>query len=123
MTWLISSRSPNRTQEWPRPSCPALVALACLILFWKTTPSIRLSLAAALLLYVLADVLTFAYFYPRNAILFVSNATQDGPTLKKVWMEWSPMNWLRTMIVLAGLALSMISLHRCYNHDPQRLAV
>jgi len=91
-----------------------IVALACLILFWKTTPSLRWTLAAALVLYILADVFTFAYFYPRNAILFMGDGTQDGDTLGRVWGEWSRMNWLRTGVVLAGLILSMISLHRSY---------
>src|SRR3954469_25768912 len=38
-----------------------VLALVVLVLFWKSSP-VRLCLAAALLLYVLADVMTFAYF-------------------------------------------------------------
>jgi hypothetical protein len=44
-------------------------ALLALILFWKTSPAIRLYLGIAFLLYVFNDVLTFAYFYPRNEIM------------------------------------------------------
>ncbi|HVS97133.1 MAG TPA: DUF1772 domain-containing protein [Puia sp.] len=91
-----------------------VIALICLIFFWKSNPDIRVTLGAALLLYILADVFTFAYFYPRNTILFLSG-NQDIPTLERVWREWSRMNWLRTGIVLAGLILSMISLHRSYS--------
>ncbi|MEP6595162.1 MAG: hypothetical protein ABJA71_04410 [Ginsengibacter sp.] len=39
-------------------------ALLVLILFWKSSPPIRLYLSAAFVMYMLADVLTFAYFYP-----------------------------------------------------------
>jgi uncharacterized membrane protein len=91
-----------------------LVALVCVILFWKTAPSIRTTLIAALVLYILADVLTFAYFYPRNSILFMGS-TPDKSILENVWREWSRMNWVRTAIVFAGLILSMISLHRSYS--------
>jgi|SRR6185312_2015787 len=91
-----------------------VIALICLILFWKTTPSIRITLASALVLYIMADVLTFAYFYPRNDILFISNPIQDRHILEKIWKDWRTMNWVRTAIVLAGLLLSMISLHRSY---------
>ncbi|HWB94983.1 MAG TPA: DUF1772 domain-containing protein [Puia sp.] len=91
-----------------------LVALVCVILFWKTAPSIRTTLIAALVLYILADVLTFAYFYPRNSILFMG-AAPDKSILENVWRQWSRMNWVRTAIVFAGLILSMISLHRSYS--------
>jgi|SRR6185312_8708426 len=91
-----------------------VLALACLILFWKAAPSARPTLAAAMLLYILADVFTFAWFYPRNAILFTNPTIPDQATLENVWRQWSRMNWLRTAIVFAGLLCSMISLHRVY---------
>ena len=51
-----------------------VLALAVLVLFWKSSSPIRMCLAAALVLYVLTDVMTFAYFYPRNEIMFSAAA-------------------------------------------------
>ena len=90
------------------------LALISLILFWKLSPSIRLHLGIALVLYVLADVLTFAYFYPRNDIMFKTALLTDVDTLKKAWSEWNSMNWLRSLIVLAGIVFSFLSLHKIY---------
>ena len=90
-----------------------LAALA-LVLFWKSAPSIRLCLVLALVLYVLADVMTFAYFYPRNDIMFKTARLTDVATLKKVWAEWTAMNWVRSLVQLSGLVCSFLSLHKIY---------
>jgi hypothetical protein len=95
------------------PLSQVLAALA-LVLFWKSAPSIRLCLALALVLYVLTDVMTFAYFYPRNDIMFKTAQLTDVATLKKVWAEWTAMNWVRSLVQLAGLVCSFLSLHKIY---------
>ena len=92
-----------------------VVALLALILFWKSSPSIRLSLGAALAIYVLADVLTFAYFYPRNDIMFKTAQLTDTDLLRKTWSEWNTMNWVRSLVLLAGIFLSFVSLHKIYS--------
>lgn len=91
-----------------------LLALLVLIIFWKSSPSTRVYLGAALVLYVLADVLTFAYFYPRNDIMFRTADLTDTITLRKTWSEWNSMNWIRSAIILVGLTLSFYSLHKIY---------
>ena len=91
------------------------VGLLALILFWKTSPSIRLCLGVAFALYVLGDVLTFAYFYPRNDIMFKDAKLTDVVLLKKVWSEWTFMNWVRSFMILVGLSLSCLSLHKIYS--------
>jgi len=91
-----------------------VLALVVLILFWKAVPNTRLYLGAALILYVLGDVLTFAYFYPRNEILFNSGSLDDVALLKKTWQEWTGMNWIRSLIFLAGIICSCIGLNRIY---------
>lgn len=80
-----------------------LLGLIVLILFWKTSPAIRLYLAAALGFYMLGDGLTFAYFYPRNEIMFETAQLSDVDLLSKTWLEWSRMNWIRSFIILSGL--------------------
>ena len=92
-----------------------VVGLLALILFWKSSPSIRLSLGVAFALYVLGDVLTFAYFYPRNDIMFRDAQLTDVNLLKKVWSEWTFMNWVRSFMILVGLSLSCLSLHKIYS--------
>jgi hypothetical protein len=76
------------------------------------SPAIRLFLGIAFGWYVLGDVLTFVYFYPRNDILFKTAQLTDVETLKKAWSEWNDVNWIRSLIVLTGLIFSFISLHK-----------
>lgn len=92
-----------------------VLALLVLLLFWKSSPSIRLSLGAALALYILGDVMTFAYFYPRNDIMFKTGQLTDITSLRNAWSSWSMMNWVRSAIILLGVILSFLSLHRIYS--------
>lgn len=86
-----------------------LIVLA-LILFWKKSTSIRLYLGIALLCYISSMILTFTYFYPRNEIMFLSEQLPDTETLRKVASEWGRMNWVRSLIWLAGLICSFLAL-------------
>ena len=54
-----------------------VLGLLVLILFWKMSPAIRTNLGIAFVFYVMADILTFTYFYPRNAILFNPSLQSD----------------------------------------------
>jgi hypothetical protein len=92
-----------------------VLALAALVLFWKSSSSIRMCLAAALVLYVLTDVITFGYFYPRNEIMFRAAQLSDVALLRNTWASWSAMNWVRSSILLAGVILSCVSLHKIYS--------
>ena len=94
-----------------------VLALAALGLFWKSSSTIRMCLAAALVLYVLADVITFAYFYPRNEIMFRAAQLNDVTLLRETWASWSAMNWVRTSILLVGVILSCVSLHKTYSKN------
>ncbi|HXS54888.1 MAG TPA: DUF1772 domain-containing protein [Hanamia sp.] len=89
-----------------------VLALLSLILFWKTSVNVRIFLLAAFILYVLGDVFTFAYFYPRNDIMFKSDISTNLEAIKTAWKQWVPMNWLRSLIILIGLASSFIALHK-----------
>lgn len=92
-----------------------VLGLLVLILFWKASPSIRMCLGTAFILYIIGDVLTFAYFYPRNDIMFrIANLT-DVDLLNKTWSEWNTMNWVRSLILLAGIFFSFLALHRIYS--------
>lgn len=91
-----------------------LLGLLVVVLFWKTSPSIRLYLGIAFILYILGDVLTFAFFYPRNEIMLKTAQLTDIGILRKAWTEWTNINWVRSLIILIGLAFSFLSLHRIF---------
>ena len=91
------------------------LGIIVLILFWKASPSIRLCLGAALALYLLAEGLTFGYFFPRNDIMFRDARLTDVDLLKKTCSEWATMNWIRSGILLAGIFFSFLSLHKIYS--------
>lgn len=91
-----------------------VLGLLVLILFWKVSATVRIYLGIALALYVLGDVFTFAYFYPRNDIMFKAQLTDIG-IIKQAWTGWNTMNWLRSAILLAGLIFSFLALHKIYS--------
>ena len=65
----------------------------------------------SLVLAILADVLTFGYFYPRNEIMFVAPIEGSIDTIRLAWEQWSAMNWFRSVLcaVNAGLALVLLT--------------
>jgi hypothetical protein len=90
-----------------------LFALLTLVVCWKTGKKVRLYFGFALLIAVLTDVLTFAFFYPRNEILFLG-ADGNVHALMKAWSEWSNVNWLRSLLLVFGLVCSMKGLDSLY---------
>lgn len=92
-----------------------LFALIALLLFWKAPSPIRLYLGIALICYVLGDVFTYAYFYPRNDIMFKTASLTEVDKLKTAWSQWNRMNWVRSFIILVGLIFSFVSLHKIFS--------
>ena len=88
-----------------------MLALAVLVLFWKSSSPIRMCLAAALVLYVLTDVMTFAYFYPRNEIMFRAAQLNDVTLLRETWASWSAMNLQHNKIIIVQRNSIIIALH------------
>ncbi|HEX7846058.1 MAG TPA: DUF1772 domain-containing protein [Chitinophagaceae bacterium] len=91
-----------------------VIALLVLILFWKVSTTVRIYLGAALALFVCVDLFTFAYFYPRNKIMFETGSLTDIDTLKNALNGWRNMNWVRSLIMFAGLVFSFLALHKIY---------
>jgi hypothetical protein len=91
------------------------LGIIALALFWKASSSIRLYLGIALALYLLAEGMTFGYFYPRNDIMFRNASLTDVDLLRKTWSEWTTMNWVRSGILLIGIFFSFLSLHKLYS--------
>jgi hypothetical protein len=99
-----------------------LVALVC---NWKPTPGTRWRLSGALALAVLADVITFKFHYPRNAILFIAPLTNAPADLNRVAAEWATGNYVRIAVLLIVVVLAMASMIRIARetaHGERRLA-
>ena len=95
------------------------LGIIVLVLFWKASPFIRIYLGTALVLYLVAEGLTFGYFFPRNDIMFRNARLTDVDLLKKTLAEWKAMNWVRSGILLAGVFFSFLSLHKIYSVRPK----
>ncbi len=91
-----------------------ILALLALIILWKVSPATRFYLSVALILYVLGDLLTFAYFYPRNDIMFKDAKLTDIDNIRNAWLGWNSMNWFRSLIVFVGIIFSFLALHKFY---------
>jgi hypothetical protein len=86
-----------------------LLLMVALVCNWKPTPVIRWRLAGALVLAILADVITFQFHYPRNTILFAAPLTSPPAYYDRVAAEWATGNYLRISVVLIALVLVMVS--------------
>ncbi|MEO6329079.1 MAG: DUF1772 domain-containing protein [Ginsengibacter sp.] len=94
-----------------------LLGLLCIILFWKAGKKARLFLLMAIFMYVSADIFTFAYFYPRNSIIFKADLNGSAEEVKNALQEWSIANWFRSLIALAGIIFSSLALNTIYKRD------
>ena len=105
----FSVRNPGTFFRVASPLAQAL-SLLVLIVTWKLGGPTRGLAALALGLGVLADVLTFAYFYPRNDVMFVQPV--DIQAMTQSWIGWSSMNHVRNLLVLGGLVCQLSVLWR-----------
>ena len=94
-----------------------VLTLLVLLLCWKTNKKIRIYCALALLIAVVSDGFTFAYFYPRNEIMFNSPIDTNLDAIKIAWREWATMNWLRSGIVLLNLIFDFTALTLLIKND------
>lgn len=97
-----------------------LLALITLILFWKTSGKTRLFLGIAFVIAVLGDVLTFLYFYPRNDMLMKLPIHGNTERFITILKQWRFMNWIRTILILIGLAFSFLGLNEIYKQQNRR---
>jgi hypothetical protein len=73
-----------------------LLALPC---NWRPVAATRWRLAAALALAIVSDVITFAFPYPRNTILFSAPLTATPADLDRVATEWALGNYVPIAVV------------------------
>jgi len=89
-----------------------LLLLVALVCNWRPVPVTRWRLAGALALAILADVITFKFHYPRNAILFLDPLTGPAEDLDRVGREWAAGNYARIALILIVVSLVMASIIR-----------
>jgi hypothetical protein len=104
---------PRRFYEVAGPVNLVLIVLT-LILFWKEPVSLRFYFAASLASYTAILILTLAYFVPRNLILFTSSISDHLEQIRTASAQWSAMNWLRSLLGLAGVLFSFKGLDTYY---------
>lgn len=80
--------------------------LLTIILFWKDGVPLRVYFAISLLMYTAIVVLTFAYFVPRDLILFTLPIPDHLDQIKAAAADWRHMNWLRSLLGLLGVLFS-----------------
>jgi Domain of unknown function (DUF1772) len=91
-----------------------LLSLLAIILFWKDGVSLRVYFGVSFLIYAAIVVLTFAYFIPRDLILFTWSIPDHLDQIKAAATEWSRVNWLRTLLGLIGVLFSFKGLDNFY---------
>ena len=91
-----------------------ILILLTLILFWKDSVSSAFTLAS-LVLYVAILILTLAYFVPRDLILFTWSIPDHLEQIRAASAQWSHMNWLRSLLGLAGVLISFKGLDTYYS--------
>jgi hypothetical protein len=92
-----------------------ILILLTIALFWKNGVSLRVYFAISLLMYTAIVALTFAYFVPRDLILFTWSIPDHVDQIRTAAGEWSHMNWLRTLLGLIGVIFSFKGLDTYYD--------
>ena len=91
-----------------------VLILLTIILFWKDAVSLRIYFGTSFLMYSAIVVLTVAYFVPRNLILFTSSIRDHVDQIRIAAVQWSHMNWLRSLFGFVGVLFSFKGLDTYY---------
>jgi uncharacterized membrane protein len=100
MAVFMAAATPGNFFRVVAPASQVLV-IAALVVGWRTPPC-RWPLVLALAALAIADVVTFTYHYPRNAIMFTAPLTVDPERLRAAASEWQTANYLRVALVLTA---------------------
>jgi hypothetical protein len=98
-----------------------ILILLTLVLFWKDSVSLRFYFAASFALYAAILVLTLAYFVPRDLVLFTWSISDHLEQIRTVSAQWSAMNWLRSLLGLAGVLCSFKGLDTYYETSRKKV--
>lgn len=90
------------------PMNQVLALLAVVVSWWAPKGTFSICVVA-LILAVSVDVLTFAYFYPRNDIMFVA-PIDNVDAIRSAISSWQNMNWIRSGLIAIVVALDFLAL-------------
>jgi hypothetical protein len=85
------------------------LSLLAFILCWNV-PGARLLAGIAVAAVGAGDIMTFAYFYPRNDIMFTNPMRAEAAA--QAWRGWAAMNHVRSAVVLTALLAELGALTR-----------
>ena len=88
--------------------------LLTIILFWKDGKTVRTYFSISFLLYAVIGLLTFVYFIPRDIIIFTSPIEGHTEEIETALSQWKIMQWVRSLIGLAGILFSFKGLDSYY---------
>jgi len=88
-----------------------LLLLVAIAVNWAT-PQSRWPLVGAVLVLILADVITFTYHYPRNHLMFDAPLTVEPERLSIAARQWATANLIRIALVLSCWLGALIALMR-----------
>ena len=111
---------PRRFYVVAGPANLVLIVLT-LILFWKDSVSLRFYFAASFACYAAILILTLAYFVPRNLILFTWPISDHLEQIRTASAQWTAMNWIRSLLGLAGVLFSFKGLDSYYARRSERI--
>ena len=99
-----------------------LSLLAATALLWNQGRALRRPLLLLLAGLVVNEVFTFAYFMPRNLVLFLpSTASIDADTVNTMAREWKMANYPRLVVTL-GIIYTFLRTHRLLSWLPETKA-
>ena len=109
MQGFMQVRNPGHYFRVVSPLTQILLLLSAIVC-WRGPRGRRWSLVAALIAVVTADIITFTFHYPRNAILFGAIDNTPIAELEQAAREWAVGNYVRVLLVLVSLGFSLRAL-------------
>jgi hypothetical protein len=93
-----------------------VTGLASLVLGWRVH-SARYWILGSLLMIVAEGLVSMAFFWPRNTIMFVEGtAVHSAEFLRQTAQEFQNLHWLRLAFNAVGSALIFIGFMKFYRH-------
>ena len=111
----MSVKNPGSFFRIFSPMNQVLALLAAVAAWWAPKGTFSICVAA-LVLAVSVDVFTFAYFYPRNEIMFVA-PIGDVDAIRSALSGWQSMNWIRSGMIVIIIVLDYLALMKVVNSE------
>lgn len=94
-----------------------ITGLGSLILGWRVK-SARYWILGSLLMIVAEGAFSMAFFWPRNAIMFIEgSAVHSAEFLRQTAQEFVNLHWARVIFNALGSAMIFVGFLKFYRHD------